>query len=141
MPCRRILDKSGWHILPSEKVPMAACELQAQQQPRSPQAPPKPQQRDTVSALAQNVNPGCTSLKTHTQNHFEQDQMNNQLTLWVISGLILRRPRKQLHWQVQERWKGLSAHVSTLYLHACQVKVTVSNSGLCCCTCVTSFQC
>ena len=28
----------------------------------------------------------------------------------------------------------------TLYLHACQVKVTVSDSGLCCCTCVTYFE-
>ena len=27
-----------------------------------------------------------------------------------------------------------------LYLHACQVRVTVGNSGLCCCTCVTSFE-
>ena len=28
----------------------------------------------------------------------------------------------------------------TLYSHACQVRVTVGNSGLCCCACVTSFQ-
>ena len=27
----------------------------------------------------------------------------------------------------------------TLYLHACQVRVTVGDSGLCCCNCVTSF--
>ena len=27
----------------------------------------------------------------------------------------------------------------TLYLHACQVTVTVGDSGLSCCTCVTSF--
>ena len=27
-----------------------------------------------------------------------------------------------------------------LYLHACQVRVTVGDSGLCCCTCVTYFQ-
>ena len=26
------------------------------------------------------------------------------------------------------------------YLHACQVRVTVGDSGLCCCTCVTSFE-
>ena len=29
----------------------------------------------------------------------------------------------------------------TWYLHACQVRVTVGNSGLCCCICVTSFKC
>ena len=29
----------------------------------------------------------------------------------------------------------------TLYLHACQVRVTVGDSGLCCCVCVTSFKC
>ena len=35
----------------------------------------------------------------------------------------------------------------TLYLHACQVRVTVADSGLCCCTlllcctCVTYFEC
>ena len=28
----------------------------------------------------------------------------------------------------------------TLYLHACQVRVTVGDSGLCCCTCVTYFE-
>ena len=28
----------------------------------------------------------------------------------------------------------------TLYLLACQVRVTVGDSGLCCCTCVTSFE-
>ena len=29
----------------------------------------------------------------------------------------------------------------TLYLHACQVRVTVGNSCLCCCACVTYFEC
>ena len=29
----------------------------------------------------------------------------------------------------------------TLYLLACQVKAIVGDSGLCCCVCVTSFQC
>ena len=29
----------------------------------------------------------------------------------------------------------------TLYLHACQVRVTVGDSGLCCCTCVTYSAC
>ena len=28
----------------------------------------------------------------------------------------------------------------TLCLHTCQVRVTVGNSGLCCCTCVTYFE-
>ena len=28
----------------------------------------------------------------------------------------------------------------TLYLHACQLRVTIGNSGLCCCTCVTYFE-
>ena len=28
----------------------------------------------------------------------------------------------------------------TLYLHACQVRGTVGDSGLCCCACVTSFE-
>ena len=28
----------------------------------------------------------------------------------------------------------------TLYLHACQVRVTVGDSGLCCCACVTYFE-
>ena len=29
----------------------------------------------------------------------------------------------------------------TLYLHACQVRVTTGDSGLCCCTCVMYFEC
>ena len=28
----------------------------------------------------------------------------------------------------------------TLYLHACQVRVAVGDSGLCCCSCVTYFK-
>ena len=28
----------------------------------------------------------------------------------------------------------------TLYLHACQVRVTVGDLGLCCCACVTYFE-
>ena len=33
-------------------------------------------------------------------------------------------------------WQSLR----TLCLHACQVTVTVSHSGLCCCVCVTCFE-
>ena len=29
----------------------------------------------------------------------------------------------------------------TLYLHACQVRIAVNDSGLCCCVCGTSFKC
>ena len=29
----------------------------------------------------------------------------------------------------------------TFYLHACHVRVTVGDLGLCCCSCVTSFEC
>ena len=32
------------------------------------------------------------------------------------------------------------AGLSTLYLRACQTRVTVSDSGLCCCACVASFE-
>ena len=34
-------------------------------------------------------------------------------------------------------WWSLCA----VYLHACQVRVTVGNSGLCCCTCIMYFEC
>ena len=29
----------------------------------------------------------------------------------------------------------------TLYLHACQMRVTIGDSGLCCCTCIMYFEC
>ena len=32
------------------------------------------------------------------------------------------------------------AALRTMYLLACQMKVTVGNSGLCCCVCTTSFE-
>ena len=32
-------------------------------------------------------------------------------------------------------------NLCTLYLLACQVKVTVGDSGLCCCVWLTSFEC
>ena len=41
----------------------------------------------------------------------------------------------KLHHRMYLRWS-----LCSLYLHACQVRVTVGDSGLCCCTCVTYFQ-
>ena len=29
----------------------------------------------------------------------------------------------------------------TVYLHTCQVRVTIGDSGLCCCTCAMDFEC
>ena len=39
---------------------------------------------------------------------------------------------------LEECWRGWWS-LCTLYLHACQVRVTVGDSGLCCCTLVTYF--
>ena len=36
--------------------------------------------------------------------------------------------------------KYLWCSLCTLYLHACQVRVTVGDSSLCCCACVTYFE-
>ena len=38
-------------------------------------------------------------------------------------------------------WMYLWCSLCTLYLHACQVRVTVGDSDLCCCACVTYFEC
>ena len=51
------------------------------------------------------------------------------------------RVRCSNHWAIPApswgcTWWGLC----TLYLHACQVKCTVGDSDLCCCTCVTYFE-
>ena len=40
-----------------------------------------------------------------------------------------------LYLRMYSRWSSC-----TLYLHACQVRVTVGDSVLCCCVCVTSFE-
>ena len=56
---------------------------------------------------------------------------------------------KQIHEKIQPISKLLSQlkknvalwSLCTLYLHACLVRVTVGDSGLCCCTCVTYFEC
>ena len=38
------------------------------------------------------------------------------------------------------RMLGGLPYLCTLYLHACQVRVAVGDSGFCCCTCVTYFE-
>ena len=47
------------------------------------------------------------------------------------------------HWAIHRPWCRMYLWWSlcTLYLHACQVRVTLGDSGLCCCTCVTYFRC
>ena len=42
--------------------------------------------------------------------------------------------------EVHHRGSSRRCSLCTLYLHACQVRVTVGDSGLCCCTCVTYFE-
>ena len=49
--------------------------------------------------------------------------------------LISARHTKQKTMKMYVWWS-----LCTLYLIACQVEVTVGDSGLCCCVCVTSFQ-
>ena len=46
----------------------------------------------------------------------------------------------KLHWTWTFLKMFLWCSSSTLYLLACQVRVTVGNSGRCCCVCVTSFE-
>ena len=57
--------------------------------------------------------------------------VQNQYTRELITA------RKTSHNQRMYLWQSLC----TLYLHACQVRVTVGGLGLCCCVCVTSFKC
>ena len=44
--------------------------------------------------------------------------------------------------KMQKTWGcTCCSSLSTSYLLACQVRVTLGDSGLCCCVCVTSFEC
>ena len=50
------------------------------------------------------------------------------------------RPKSVTQVQQQRPEMYLWWSLCTLYLHACQVRVTIGDSGLCC-TCVTCFKC
>ena len=57
------------------------------------------------------------------------------VSFWCLTSTEARRPiRDGLVWKLYLWWS-----LCTLYLHACQVRVTVGDTGLCCCTCVTYF--
>ena len=67
----------------------------------------------------------------------------------VVFGMDSMKP---MLWAVSTAWLSWHIHnlplvplylwwsLCTLYLHACQVRVTVGDSGLCCCACVTTFK-
>ena len=67
----------------------------------------------------------------------------------VVFGMDRLKP---MLWAVSTAWLSWHVHnlplvplylwwsLCTLYLHACQVRVTVGDSGLCCCACVTTFK-
>ena len=58
--------------------------------------------------------------------------------LLLLLLLSFSNPREK-----EKNVRGCTSGVSlcTLYLHACQVRATVGDQGLCCCTCVTYFEC
>ena len=59
----------------------------------------------------------------------------NNNDLWGGGGLDISEDKKEEEKRMYLRWNSC-----TLYLHACQVRVTVGDTGLCCCTCVTYFE-
>ena len=59
----------------------------------------------------------------------------------IASGIrpwIWNRTRPRVLVQIQHTSESIS--LCTLYLHVCQVRVTVGDLGLCCCTCVMYFE-
>ena len=57
--------------------------------------------------------------------------------LQCLSLLLCHNRRKQCHGLLMYLWW----YLCTLYLLECQVRVTIGDSGLCCCDCVTFLKC
>ena len=73
------------------------------------------------------------SIKQYFKNPKKQ-KFSDQHTRELISA------RKTSH-TFEDTYMFLWWSLCTLYkLHACQVRVTIGNSDICCCTCVTSFK-
>ena len=97
----------------------------------------KPQQEDTgeTQHAAQHRQTVDVRLgKRHTPNKHSgtMDIIMASRLLNFISSLLQNQQRMYLWWSV-----------CTLYLHACHVRVTAGDSGLCCCCCtyVAYFKC
>ena len=64
--------------------------------------------------------------------------------MYLWWSFILVNDLRMYHWWsfilVNDLRMYLWWSLRTLYLHAFQVRVAVRDSGLCCCTCVTTFE-
>ena len=73
--------------------------------------------------------------------HFSLPKKERPLPLWKFDVACYNQHTRELI-STQNMWHGyLWLSLCALYLHACQVRVTAGNSGLCCCTCVMYFEC
>ena len=60
--------------------------------------------------------------------------------VFVVVAAAVIKGACHVHYSPYEDEDVPLVELCTLYLHACQVKVTVGDSGLCCCACVMSFE-
>ena len=70
-------------------------------------------------------------------------ESNPRLSVYQPNALPLGQAGSRLLRVVGGEYGAVSCalwSLCTLYLHACQVRVTVGDSGLCCCTCVMSIE-
>ena len=82
------------------------------------------------------------------ENRFRQSRDNTSDHGEISEASSLRRKKQQAltRWMGEWIWRIHTERMypwwslCTLYLHACQVRVTVGDSGLCCCTYVTYFE-
>ena len=66
--------------------------------------------------------------KGHTVNHNAKNELKKR-----------KKEKKEKKWGEKKVPLVEFMYLVFLYLHTCQVRVTVGDSGLCCCTCDTYF--
>ena len=86
-------------------------------------------QNEAQSARAESTHKGVNQRSKYVTQVQQQRPESSAVTLiWHACKYEVHK----LHLKMYLRWS-----LCTLYLHACQARVTVGDSGLCCCTCVT----
>ena len=90
-------------------------------------------------SLRQSLRHCCTGYMTWSLLQSSKSPVTRKLHIpqWAESQSDIPKnfQNKPENWRMYLWWS-----LCTLYLHACQVRVTVHDSGLCCCTCGTCFK-
>ena len=84
----------------------------------------------------------CTRTARRSSEH-QSTQQHLRSVFWLVTHdchIHGSQPHRPISMRMYLWWSLCTLYSCTLYLLACQVRVTIGDSCLCCCVCVTSFD-